>query len=116
MKKHSFIALFITSALSTAAQADEVVAPAHDNIGGTLYGGMIGLMAGGATGGPIGALAGAGIGALAGHHVQDATGLSQRAYLIKTDNGDQVIVRSPNAEFAPGQMVVQDAGRIRLAN
>jgi outer membrane lipoprotein SlyB len=116
MKYLSVIALTVTVLTSTATKADVIIEETHDNTGGTVYGGIIGLLLGGLAGGPIGALAGAGFGALAGRNAQDASGLSQRAYVIETGNGDRVIVRSPNTEFSPGQSVAQEAGRLHLAN
>lgn len=92
------------AATAVAASAEVVKQPVHDNVGGTIYGGMTGMMIG-ATGGPLGALVGAGIGMFVGKNVQEATGLSQRAYIVEQDNGRQVVVRSPNYAFAPNDRV-----------
>lgn len=59
----------------------------------------------GAVGGPVGALIGAGIGALFGGEAQDAAGLSDRAYKVRTAEGDVKELRSPNREFAVGDKV-----------
>ncbi len=106
------IALTVTIFASAASQADVVVAPAHDNIGGTLTGAAAGMLVGGFVGGPLGAFAGAGIGALSGRYTQDAAGMSQRAYVVETAAGEQVTVRSPKREFEVGQSVRRNSGRL----
>ncbi len=98
------------------AQADVVVRPVHDNIGGRIYGVLSGAMIGGAAGGPLGALAGAGIGAFAGGKAQEAAGLSQRAYVIRKDDAREVVVRSPNYEFAPNDRVQHVSDRLLPVN
>lgn len=96
---------------SASVQADEVVAVQRDNTAGAVYGGLSGLLVGGAAGGPIGALVGGGLGLFAGRTVQDASGLSQTGYRVKTATGE-VDVRSPNAEFSVGQQVRRENGRL----
>ncbi|MCY1433486.1 hypothetical protein D9M71_495160 [compost metagenome] len=101
---------------SMAASADQVVAEKADNTVGAGFGGGIGLLIGGGLGGPFGALLGAGVGALAGSAGQEATGLSQNAYVVKAADGSESTVRSPNAEFQVGQAVEKDGIRLRAAN
>lgn len=116
MKKISISALAIGLVAATFAQADVVIKPVNDNIGGALYGGLSGLMIGGAAGGPLGALVGAGVGVFVGDGVQDATGLSQRAYLIEKDDGREVVVRSPNYAFEPNDRVQHVSDRLLPIN
>ncbi|TKD32574.1 hypothetical protein FCG41_22090 [Azotobacter chroococcum] len=66
----------------------------------------------GAVGGPVGALIGAGIGALFGGEAQDAAGLSDRAYKVRTAEGDVKELRSPNREFAVGDKVETRGNRV----
>ncbi|MCY1275959.1 hypothetical protein D3C76_716140 [compost metagenome] len=101
---------------SLAASADEVVAEKADNTVGAGFGGGIGVLLGGALGGPAGALLGAGVGALTGWGVQDASGLSQNAYVVKAADGSESRVRSPNGEFQVGQVVEKDGIRLRAGN
>lgn len=105
---------FLTAALlgAAAVQADEVIKETPDNSAGALYGGLSGVLIGGAAGGPLGALVGAGIGLFAGEGVQQVSGLSQRAYVVKTAQGEEATVRSPNAQFRAGDRVTRQAGRL----
>lgn len=112
MKKINAIAIAITLFSAASANAQVVTKPVNDNVGGKIYGGLSGLMIGGATGGPIGAIVGAGVGMFVGGNVQNATGLSQRAYLIKEDDGRQVVVRSPNYAFEPNERVRHVSDRL----
>ena len=63
------------------------------------------MLVGGAAGGPIGALVGAGIGLLGGREVQEASGLEERAYTVRSNTGEEQVVRSPHDEFAISQQV-----------
>lgn len=94
------------------AQADEVVAQAEDNSVGGLAAGFTGFLLGGAAGGPVGALVGGSLGFLGGSSVQDASGLSQRAYVVKTASGEEMTLRSPNAQFQVGDRVIRRGGRL----
>jgi outer membrane lipoprotein SlyB len=113
-----FNVFFLSAALLGAAgvQADEVIKETPDNSVGALYGGLSGVLIGGAAGGPLGALVGAGIGLFAGEGVQQVTGLSQRAYVVKTAQGEQATVRSPNAQFSAGDRVTRQAGRLHASH
>jgi len=113
-----FNVCILTAALlgAGAVPADEVIKETPDNSVGALYGGLSGLLAGGAVGGPLGALVGAGIGLFAGEGVQQVSGLSQRAYVVKTAQGKHATVRSPNAQFAIGAKVSRQAGRLHASH
>ncbi|MCG4453093.1 MULTISPECIES: hypothetical protein [unclassified Pseudomonas] len=110
-----FNMLFLSAALlgAAGAQADEVIKETADNSVGALYGGLSGVLIGGAAGGPLGALVGAGIGVFAGEGAQQVSGLSQRAYVVKTAQGEETTVRSPNAQFHQGDRVSRQAGRLQ---
>ena len=112
MKHLSVLALSISLLVVGSVQADEVLSTTRDNTAGKAAGGVTGLMLGAAAGGPIGAVVGAGIGWLAGWGVQDGTGLSDRAYRVRNDQGKEVVVRSPNHHFAVGEQVDQQGGRL----
>lgn len=83
----------------------EVISQSPDNTAGYGAGGVTGLMVGAALGGPFGALAGAAIGAFGGAAVQEGTGHSEQAYLVRRDDGSTERVRSPMASFQPGDQV-----------
>lgn len=114
MSRYSLTATVLGIALMTAtgAQADEVIASAHDHTAGKFSGALTGLMLGGAVGGPVGVVVGAGLGWFAGWGVQETTGLSGRAYKVRNDEGVIKTVRSPNKTFAIGDQVEQRAGRL----
>jgi len=113
-----FNMLFLSAALLGAAvvQADEVIEETPDNSVGALYGGLSGVLIGGATGGPLGALVGAGMGLFAGEGAQQVSGLSQRAYVVRTAQGEKKTVRSPNAQFRAGDRVTRQAGRLHASH
>lgn len=58
----------------------------------------------GAVGGPVGGLFGG--------EAQDAAGLSDRAYKVRTAEGDVKELRSPNREFAVGDKVETRGNRV----
>ena len=109
---------FLSAALlgAAAVQADEVIKETPDNSAGALYGGLSGVLIGGAAGGPLGALVGAGIGLFAGEGAQQVSGLSQRAYVVKTAQGEEATVRAPNAQFRTGDQVPRQAGRLHASH
>ncbi|AWM95183.1 hypothetical protein DJ564_17540 [Pseudomonas sp. 31-12] len=90
---------------ATSASADEVLSQADDTTAGAAFGAGTGVLIGGAAGGPLGALIGAGLGLLGGREVQKATGLEERAYTVRSNTGEERVVRSPREEFAIGQQV-----------
>ncbi|SFB03145.1 hypothetical protein [Azotobacter beijerinckii] len=103
MKKLGTLALALTLLAAGSAHAAEVLEETKDHTTGKSVGGMNGMMIG-AIGGPIGMLVGAGIGALFGGGAQEATGLSDRAYKVRTADGKEKVVRSSEA-FAVGDKV-----------
>lgn len=105
------VALLVASG-SLSAVADEVLAEAADSTAGGALGATTGVMLGGAAGGPLGALAGAGVGWLLGKTAQQASGLEERAYAVRTVEGDTRVVRSPNAEFSIGEQVERRGNRL----
>lgn len=107
------LALSLT-ALSTSTLAGEVIAETTDRTAGGALGATTGVMIG-AIGGPLGALVGGGVGLLLGKGVQQAAGLEERAYTVRTDAGETQVVRSPNAEFAIGQQVERRGNRLQAA-
>lgn len=111
MKHSTLSALVVSLLLAGGVQADEVLSTAHDTAGKSL-GALTGVMVGGAAGGPLGALVGAGIGWLAGWGVQEGTGLSENAYQVRSADGETRVVRSPNRQFAIGEQVDHQAGRL----
>ena len=113
-----FNLLFLSAALlgAAAVHVDEVIEETADNSVGALYGGLSGVLIGGAAGGPLGALVGAGIGLFAGEGAQQVSGLSQRAYVVKTAQGEETTVRSPNAQFRKGDQVNRQAGRLQASH
>ncbi len=103
MKKLRPLALTFTLLTAGSVNAAEVLEETKDQTSGKSTGGMTGMMIG-AIGGPIGALIGAGVGALFGGTAQDAAGLSDRAYKVRTADGKEKIVRS-NEAFEVGDKV-----------
>lgn len=110
MKMNALVVL--VALLSSPVMADEVVAQVADTTAGAALGVGTGVMIGGALGGPLGALAGAGAGLLAGKWAQQAGGLEERAYAVRTEQGDVTRVRSPNTEFSVGQQVERQGNRL----
>ncbi|GAB3395349.1 hypothetical protein [Azotobacter armeniacus] len=104
MKKFGILALTLGLLTVSSVHADEIVREVQDQTSGKATGGMSGMMVG-AVGGPIGAVVGAGIGALFGGSAQEASGTSDRAYVVRTDSGELKTVRSPNRTFAAGDKV-----------
>jgi len=104
--------ILLSGLLSHGAMADEVVAQAADTTAGAGLGVSTGLMVGGAAGGPLGALVGAGVGLFAGKFVQQASGLEERAYQVRSEEGEISQVRSPRAEFSIGQQVERRGNRL----
>ena len=96
-----------------AASAAEIVGEARDNTAGSVFGGAGGLLVGGAiAGGPAGALLGGLVGLVSGRFFQDQTGLSERAYDVRTGDGQVVTVRSPNETFETGEEVSISGNRL----
>ena len=114
MKAVPVLALTLTLLAAPFAQADTVIREVAENTAGKGYGALSGVMLGAATGGPIGALAGAGAGFLFGGSLQRQMGLSGRAYEIEDEQGQRRVVRSPKAQFSPGQNVTRRGSRIYL--
>ncbi|MNZ46439.1 hypothetical protein D3C78_641210 [compost metagenome] len=114
MKQSTLSALLVSMSLllASGAQADEVLSTVHDNTAGKSVDALTGVMVGGAAGGPLGELVGAGIGWLAGWGVQESTGLSENAYTVRTADGETRVVRSPNRQFAIGEQVDRQVGRL----
>ena len=104
--------LLIVACASVPAIADEVIAEQADTTAGAGLGVATGAMLGGAAGGPLGALLGAGTGLFAGKVAQRAAGLEERAYVVRTEQGDTRTVRSPRAEFSMGQQVERRGNRL----
>jgi outer membrane lipoprotein SlyB len=105
MKRLTVLTFGLLLASAPVAFASEVLAEKSDHTAGKVFGGLGGVILGGAAGGPIGALAGAALGAWTGAGTQGALGLSDRAYLVETDDGAQRVVRSPNLQFRVGEQV-----------
>lgn len=113
--KHSILgslALSVSLLVAGSVQADEVLSTTHDNTAGKSVGALTGVMVGGAAGGPVGALIGAGLGWLAGWGAQEGAGLSENAYEVRSDDGGTRVVRSPNRQFAIGEQVDRQGGRL----
>lgn len=112
MKLLSIPALALSLMGASVVQAAEVIAETSDTTAGGAVGVLTGVMVGGAAGGPIGALVGAGVGLFAGKGVQEGAGLEGRAYVVRKESGEEDVVRSPNREFAEGEKVVIQGGRL----
>jgi len=109
MKKLGTLALTLTLLAAGSVHAAEVLEETKDHTTGKSVGGMNGMMIG-AIGGPIGMLVGAGIGALFGRGAQEAAGLSDRAYKVRTADGKEKVVRS-NEAFEVGDKVATRGNR-----
>ncbi|AJE23291.1 hypothetical protein [Azotobacter chroococcum] len=103
MKKLGTLALTLMLLAAGSVNAAEVLEETKDQTTGKSVGGMNGMMIG-AIGGPIGMLIGAGVGALFGGEAQEAAGLSDRAYKVRTADGKEKVVRSTET-FAVGDKV-----------
>lgn len=90
MKKFGILALTLGLLTVSSVNADEIVSEVKDQTSGKATGGM---------------MVGAGIGALFGSEAQEASDTSDRAYVVRTDNGELKTVRSPNRIFAVGDKV-----------
>ncbi|GAB3386823.1 hypothetical protein [Azotobacter armeniacus] len=111
MKKLGTLALTLALLAAGSVHAAEVLEETKDQTTGKSVGGMNGMMIG-AIGGPIGMLVGAGIGALFGGEVQEATGLSDRAYKVRTADGEEKVLRSPAEELVVGDKVETRGNRV----
>jgi len=111
MKKLASLTLTLALLAAGSVNAAEILEETRDQTTGKSTGGMTGMMIG-AVGGPIGALIGAGIGALFGGEAQDAAGLSERAYKVRTADGSEKVMRSPNQELAIGEQVDTRGNRV----
>ncbi len=98
-------AFFLVLLGAPLVQGAEVVAQRPDNLSGQMIGGWSAVLLGGVLGGPAGALAGGVAGAWLGGELQQATGNSGNAYLIKTDAGEIKRYRSPRHTFEIGDTV-----------
>lgn len=107
MKNLSVLTVIVGLSLFSAGttRADEVLSQTGDTTAGAAFGAGTGVLIGGAVGGPLGALIGAGLGLLGGREVQTASGLEERAYTVRSNTGEEQVVRSPREEFAIGQQV-----------
>lgn len=105
MIKFNLIALSILTLSSGSVMADTVIKHIPDNSAGNVTGAWSSFLVGGALGGPIGAIAGGLFGAWAGGSVQQATGTSGNSYVIRKDNGEEVVIRSPIYNFQIGDEV-----------
>ncbi|MCK1790281.1 hypothetical protein [Pseudomonas violetae] len=94
------------------ASADEVLSQAEDTTAGAAFGAGTGVLIGGAAGGPLGAIIGAALGIFGGREVQKAAGLEERAYAVRSNTGEERVVRSPRKEFAIGQEVEVKGNRM----
>lgn len=108
----ALLAALLVVLYGVPAIADEVIAEAADSTAGGALGATTGVMFGGAAGGPLGALAGAGVGWLLGKTAQQASGLEERAYAVRTPEGETRVVRSPKAEFSIGEQVERRGNRL----
>lgn len=105
MKSRIAVFVCMLSAMQCAAAADTVVGTAPDTALGKGIGGMSGFLVGGAVAGPIGAI-GVGLASLwLGGEVQEATGLHDDAYVVRSQDGETQTVRSPNVKMAVGDRV-----------
>lgn len=103
--------------------AGEIKSEINDAAAGKGFGGLSGVMAGAASGGPVGAVVGAVAGMFAGgvahNEVANAAPKddgdarnSRRAYIVHTENGEDIRVRSPNRAFQVGDRVEIVRGRL----
>lgn len=86
-------------------QAAEVIESVPDTLPGKGYGAASGFMAGSISGGPAGGILGAIGGWWLGHGIQRASGLHHNAYLVKEDDGNRKVVRSPGRDWEAGDKV-----------
>lgn len=98
--------------LSTPLHAAQIEKAVEDQRTGQVFGGLTGVILGG-LGGPVGALAGGIAGAWLGGTAQEASGLSQRAYVVRTDEGEVQTIRAPHQQFSAGDQVTLEHGRIQ---
>lgn len=111
MKKlFGFIAVALLSA-ALSSHADTVVKELPDVKPGQFFGGVFGFMVG-SLGGPVGALAGGSISWFAGGKIQEASGVTGRAYEVEKDDGSLTVVRSPNQQWQPGDKVRIENARL----
>lgn len=108
----------------------EIKAEINNAAAGKGYGGLSGVMAGAASGGPIGAVVGAVAGMFAGGAVHNAAAdstvkkpeddgdvrNSRRTYIVHTEDGEDIRVRSPNKVFSIGDKVEIVRGRLYALN
>lgn len=116
MMNRFVVATVLTAAFAAPLPADTVIEVVPDTLPGKGGGGLSGFMLGAAAGGPVGALVGAGIGWLGGGEVQRFTGLDGQAYRVRRDGGREVIVRSPQDRWSPGDRVSIVGGRLVAAS
>lgn len=118
MSKHlsqtiSLAGLIFFYSTATLGSSAEVIGRAPDNTGGRLMGASSAFLVGGALGGPLGAIAGAALGSWVGGRAQQATELSGDTYVVRTAEGKTQSFRSPQHQFAIGDLVTIDGIRLR---
>jgi len=111
MKKLGTLALTLSLLAAGGVNAAEVLEETRVQTTGKATGGMSGMMIG-AVGGPIGMLIGAGVGALFGGEAQEAAGLGERAYKVRTADGSEKVMRSPNERLVVGGWVETRGNRV----
>lgn len=103
--KAAFLLLLLSFPTASICQADQVIGHSPDNIKGQMVGGWSGVLLGGAAGGPAGAILGGLAGYWSGGKLQQASGTSDNAYLVKSEDGQIQRLRSPNHEYQTGDVV-----------
>jgi outer membrane lipoprotein SlyB len=114
-KLQAFTLATLLSVCAGQSMASEVIRAVDDNTAGQTFGGLSGLLLGAAAGGPVGALVGGLAGIWIGAESQQASGLSEQAYMVKTATGEELTVRSPKRTFNPGEQVVVQGNRLHSA-
>ncbi|MEZ5524044.1 MAG: hypothetical protein R3E62_03595 [Pseudomonadales bacterium] len=115
MKKMASGLLVAVLAFPALVNADVVVSEQADTTLGKGVGGWAGVLLGGAAGGPLGALLVGATGVWAGGEVQEAAGQEGTSYLVRRDNGDEVVVRSPRQSWRQGDRVTIVGNRLVAA-
>lgn len=111
MKRFATLSLTLVLLAAAGVHAAEVIEETKDQSAGKSVGGMSSMMIR-AIGGPISALIGAGIGALFDGEAQNAASLSERAYRVRTADGEERVLRFLGNEMAVDEKVETRGNRV----
>lgn len=105
--------LLYGSMVAATEQSGQVKGRVPDQTSGRMLGGWSGFLIGGAAGGVAGAVAMGLAGLWMGGELQESAGLAGDAYEVELEDGQQVVIRSPNRQWQNGESVAVIGNRLQ---